>query len=145
MNINLQGENRAIVELSGELKNQKLKTREEVDIKFSDQLCDSCSKINSGYFEAKLQIRGPGDKLDEALNISRRIIEKSGGDKEFASDVERVKNGFDIFIGSNSLAKKMARKIASEFDTERKDSKTLHGEKDGQRIYRSTYLVRILD
>lgn len=129
----------------GEKEGVKLKQRKTVKVKLDETTCDRCSKISSGYFEAVVQIRGSDEKVENVLEVAKEALENSRNKKAFVSDVEKVENGVNLSIGSKSVARRIAKKISSRYKTERKDTKTLYGEEEGQRKYRSTYLVRILE
>lgn len=129
----------------GKRKSVELKERKQTDIKLEEMTCERCSKISSGYYEAVVQIRDSGERVKDALKIAQEVIRNSKNRKAFISDFEETENGVNLLVGSKSAAKKMVKKISSQYKTERKSAKTLYGEEEGQRKYRSTYLVRILD
>ncbi|MFP4045792.1 MAG: NMD3-related protein [Candidatus Aenigmatarchaeota archaeon] len=115
-----------------------------VEFRINYGICNICSKISSGYFNTTLQLRGPEKKLERALRVCEEIFDSAGNREDFVSDVRKVRNGYDLYLSSKSLARKMVKQLTKRFETEKKSSRTLYGEKDGKRIYRSTYLVRIL-
>lgn len=135
---------RVVVSIEGEVNGMEMEEEREVKIEMDKTTCDICSKRRGGYFEAVVQIRDGGN-IEEALEISEGTLKNLSDRKGFISDVKEVENGVDIYLGSKSAAKKIAKNISENFETERKSAKSLQGEKDGQRIYRSTYLVRILE
>lgn len=116
-----------------------------IEVEPDKGVCETCSGKISGYYEAVLQIRGETGKVRKALNIAAKAMEESRNDSAFVSDVEEVKNGVNLFVGSQSAAKQISRRLSSAFKVERKSSKTLCGQEEGQKKYRSTYLIRILE
>lgn len=128
-------------------------TKDDVEFVESDTIivdinkgiCDICSRISSGYYQAILQLRGPQNKINPSMEIANEIIENSSSSMAFISKIEEVKNGVDLYLGSKSTAKKISKVLSERFKTENKSSKTIYGLKDGKKIYRSTYLVKFID
>lgn len=114
----------------------------ETKIVINRGICDVCSKISSGYYEAILQIRGNDQQIEDSLDIIEEIVKNNDSDMGFVSNVEHVTNGVDLYMGSKSLAKNASRKLSEKFNTINKSSKTIYGLDDGEKIYRSTYLVK---
>lgn len=135
----------ARITLSGEMGGLEISEDRTIKIKLNKESCKTCSRRTSGYYQAKLQIRGGKEKVEEALEIVKRVLDESRGKNDFVSDVKETENGLDLFLGSNSLARKISREVSKEYETERKSTKTLYGKKEGKEVYRSTYLLRILD
>ncbi len=138
-------QNRADVTIKGVVENVEMEKKNEVGLKVEEKICRDCKKISTRYFEATVQIRTEEDILDDVLSTCETILKERRGTGPVVSDLEKTKNGVNIFIVSNSVAKYLARKLAEEYTVERKDSKTLRGLEDGNKSYRSTYLVRILE
>lgn len=131
--------------VKGEMDGLEISEEEVIEIKLEKECCKACSRRTSGYYQAKLQIRGKEEKVSEAIQTVKRVLDESRGKNDFVSGVEETENGLDLFLGSSSLARKILREISKEYETERKSTKTLHGRKEGEDVYRSTYLLRILD
>lgn len=131
------------VDVEGSLDEEGWHDERGTRVEIKNKTCKRCSRASGGYYEAVLQIRGDEDGVEEALDISEEVLVNESDEMGFVSDVKKVKNGYDIYLGSGSTAKRIVREISSRLPAKRKDSKTLAGERDGQKIYRSTYLVRI--
>jgi len=98
-------------------------------------ICESDSRASSGYFEAVVQVRCPD------IEKTRRLAEKVKSALErrtFITRFEEGKHGIDIYAGSNKVVMETLEKLGLKAEK----SATLHGVKDGQRIYRNTYCVR---
>ncbi len=137
--------NTAVIELQGSMEGVSMKETKEVEIVTKEDTCGECKKIETGYFEAKVQIRLPEGKKEEVLKECEEILKQRRSDEAMVSGIEERENGFDIFMPSKSAAKHLTKKLAERYEVERKDSKTLKGLRDGSKAYRSTYLVRIFD
>ena len=98
-------------------------------------ICEDDSRASAGYFEAVVQIRcsDPGKSRRIAERIKSEVSHKS-----FVSRFEEHRRGFDIYIGSNRAAMEALKRLGLRAER----SATLHGVKEGQRVYRITYCVR---
>ncbi len=124
----------------GKFEGREIEKRREVEIISKEKLCPECSLRKGGYFEAIIQLRDAGeDLIDKVEDIIRRSVEKS---QSFITRKERVRGGYDYYMGSKKAAEHAVREIKSLLGGEIKMSSTLHGMKDGKRIYRDTYSIR---
>jgi len=98
-------------------------------------LCEDCSREVSGYFEAIIQLRGDAKKVEKMF----RSLERSLRRKTFLPRIEEQKNGMDIYVGSN----KEVLSLVEELGIRAEITHTLHGVKDGKRVYRTTYCIRL--
>jgi nonsense-mediated mRNA decay protein 3 len=121
-------------------------------VRIKKTVCIECSKQQGGYWEAKVQLRSGKRSLDEGeLDLALEIVDIEAATREkkhreaFISKVEKVHGGLDFYFGSNSMGKNIARRLASEFGGNIKESRKLVGRKDGKDIYRMTYAVRASD
>jgi NMD protein affecting ribosome stability and mRNA decay len=104
-------------------------------ITFVPQLCTDCSRRSGGYFEAIIQLRGSAEKTAKARDaLVARIEERS-----FVSKVEQLREGVDVYAGSRKAALEALREMRLKHGTSAK----LFGVKDGRRVYRFTYCVRL--
>jgi nonsense-mediated mRNA decay protein 3 len=61
----------------------------------------------------------------------------------FISKIERVKGGLDFYFSTAKAAGAVAREIQDTRCAEYKESSSLWGRRDGEEVYRMTYLVRM--
>lgn len=130
----------------------KAKEEHETKIRIKRVVCDECSKQHGGYWEAKVQLRGSKRGLSqEDLEKAMELVDLTVSVRErkdkgaFITKIEEIHNGLDFYLGSKSLGKAIAKKLANEFGGELKESHKLVGRKDGKDVYRTTYAVRALD
>ena len=122
-----------------------------VEIRFRYITCTTCQLMSGGYYEATLQIRADGRSVkDEEGDLIAEIAKERthseyGKDpKAFILEVNKTKFGFDYFIGSELLCRKIVEDIESEFLAEKKVNYKLIGEdKGGRKKYRTTTLLRL--
>ena len=107
--------------------------------------CPTCSKQRGDYFVGTVQVRAEGRALTDeegrrAVGVANR---SASGGEDFVSWVEPVRGGIDVKVGSNRFAKRLARDLAKEFRGTVGSSATLHTQREGREMYRSTYVVRV--
>ena len=107
--------------------------------------CPICSKQRADYFVGTVQVRADGRPLtDEEGRMATKIAGRAAsGGEDFVSGIEPVPGGIDVKVGSNRLAKRLARDLAREFGGTVGSSATLHTQREGREMYRSTYVVRV--
>ena len=119
-----------------------------IELVVSRVSCPQCNKLTGSYYEAILQLRSVDGRigLDEMLQFSTMAFSRYESIERgsFISKVEKKDEGYDIYMGSNSDARKLASRIQDRFSTSLKVSKTLAGRKNGEDFYRYTYSLRHL-
>lgn len=111
--------------------------------------CDECSKQQGKYYEAILQVRGPGRSLPEGVqaDVERLVRDRVGAMRRssrevFISKVEHVRGGLDFYFSTVSSARSVARELQERMCAEFKESSSLWGRREGRDIYRMTFMVR---
>lgn len=115
-------------------------------VRIKPSQCVTCTRKKSKYFEAILQVRADGRNLseDELEEIYEFVHEKVDASSEsFISQEERLHGGIDFYLGSNTLARKLSKELASMYSAQEASSPKLVGMKDGHDMYRVTYSVRL--
>lgn len=111
----------------------------EAKIRFPLQTCIKCNRRKSGYYQAVVQLRGSEDMVMRMADKISRFLERRDS---FVSKSENVKNGIDLYIEDKLV-------MNSFFDIYKnikpKRSYTLAGMRNGKRLYRNTYLIRLSD
>ncbi|HWQ20914.1 MAG TPA: NMD3-related protein [Methanotrichaceae archaeon] len=141
----------ANVTLHGNFRSLQVEDSCQIPVKVIRMACDRCSRKAGKYFEATIQVRGPGRaptdlELSEAVNMALSMVDacyRRGDQLAFIQDVEEVKGGVDIVFGSTQLARQVARAIYERFGGSILETTKLVGMKDGNDLYRSTILVRM--
>ncbi len=114
---------------------------EELSVKIKLELCDSCQRSKSKYYEAIVQLRGGGKRARELLESA---IDRASDPLAFISKVEERKEGVDYYIGSVKAARKAAQRVIKELGGFVKEAAKLYGrDKSGKEVYRVTLSVRI--
>ncbi len=116
-------------------KGSRIEVSEHVGIKFVPTMCEKCSRTTSGYFEAIIQLRGSDEHVEKVRQKLVPVLEKNS----FISKIKEDRRGVDLYVGS----KQIAGEAISRMGFKPLVSNKLHGVRDGQRIYRTTFSVRV--
>lgn len=106
-----------------------------IPLEFRVIVCPECSKESGGYYEAIIQLRGEQEKAERLKNKLEKLLEN----KTFISKVVEDKNGLDVYVGS----RRAVGETLAELDIRSTVSRKLFGIREGKRIYRTTYCVRV--
>lgn len=133
-----------------ESQDEPLTERAQVEVELLKKRCEVCKKINSGYYEAVLQIRGEGELSEERISgIVSAIDEDFWRDQdrpedEFVSKVKRKHGGLNLYASSSRLAEDMARFLKDRYGAKMGKSSELIGQtEDGRDRYRVTVVARM--
>jgi len=135
------------ISLTLKLKKDGLEKTEEKTINLAVKkiICKTCSMRDSGYFQATLQVRTPETVLPAIENeVENQINYLNKYDKlAFVSNFQKVKNGFDVLIGSKNSAKQIAKILKAKYGAKIKITRKLSGNISGKKVYRDTIIVRV--
>ncbi len=112
-----------------------IEEKRKINVKWEGNLCRDCSRRAGGYFEVILQLRGSAGKVS-------KLMEKIYGEIEKRTPVSKVveqKEGVDFYVVDKSVVDRVLKNNNLKPEKTRK----LFSQKDGKRIYRFTYCVRI--
>ncbi len=132
---------RSTVTCRGAFEGRKIERTGHVKIREKYRLCPKCSLQKGGYFEAILQIRGA--KENQMTKIGEIIRRRVDDQHSFITKEEKVRGGTDYYLGARGAAEQAAREIREQFGGKLTVSSSLVGMKDGKRVYRDTYSVRL--
>jgi NMD protein affecting ribosome stability and mRNA decay len=106
-----------------------------VEIGIRKEICSDCNKRAGGYYEAIVQIRGKEERMARAIKILTEKLERL----TFISKVVDRKEGSDLYTGD----RKMTAQAIAEAGYKASRSEKLAGERDGKRLYRTSFCVRL--
>ncbi|MET1123851.1 MAG: NMD3-related protein [Archaeoglobaceae archaeon] len=134
--------------LRGKFGGEELEVSIPFNYNISRSRCPRCSRQSGGYYEAIIQLRAEGRKLEEeeirrAKEILISVLETDRSEKAFLSKVQERKEGIDFYVGSRDVGRRASYRIADEMGGKVTESKKLHTKIDGRDAYRFTYLVRL--
>lgn len=133
------------IDIVAEVLQTKLHAKYKVNVRLNHSVCPNCSKKDSGYYEAVIQLRANNRQLkQEEVNSAEEIIQhtiekQSTKDKlAYIPQILTPKEGFDYYIGSHKTAKKIIHNLQSNLGGEIKESPRLISEdrSTGKGLYR---------
>jgi nonsense-mediated mRNA decay protein 3 len=121
-----------------------------VEVVWRGETCDRCSRISGGYFEGVVQVRAAGRPLSpREQEVAARIaceveerLQEGGSRLSFISRMTEDE-GLDIVVGQSAMGEEIAREITGALGGRFTAHPKLVGEKDGKRLFRITYSVRL--
>ena len=112
-----------------------LKLERTVKFRPNKVLCTDCSRRGSGYFEAIIQLRGRPERIAKY----EKLLKSRLSETTFVAKTEDLKEGKDLYIGNSKAVIELFRELGLRMTISRK----LHGVKQGRRLYRTTFLLRL--
>lgn len=109
--------------------------KEHITVDVVKNLCPDCSRQSGGYFEAIIQLRGPLSRINRYDKLFRKLLMK----KTFVTKEVERKEGLDLYIGNSRAVVEML----AELGVKAKITRKLSGEREGKRLYRTTFLLRL--
>ncbi|MBR2557071.1 MAG: hypothetical protein IKE95_01670 [Methanobrevibacter sp.] len=140
------------VEVVGEVEGKQIEETHDCEVKILKTVCPTCSKVQSGYYEAVVQFRADKReiKVEEYqkadATVERTLVKQSKKDKlAYCPQIAKLKEGYDYYIGSLKTARKVAENLKEEFGGIIKESPRLISEdkSTGKGLYRIWISVRI--
>lgn len=134
---------------SGMYKGLPVHSDISMEVRMTSMVCIFCSKKHGNYFEAIIQLRGlegfDEDQIYELLDSIKDQTYEAGikDPNVFITKEEKVRGGWDIYMGEKGFAKNLSMKLHSRYGGDMKTTSSLFGRKDGRDLYRNTYLVRL--
>ncbi len=115
----------------------------DTEVRFENNQCPDCSKFTGGFYKVKIQLRG-----DELEHVRDTIVDRAAemtneSRKDFLSNMEDTDHGYNFYISTERMAKKILSILRDRYDPEIKRSYELIGEEDGQEVYRNVVSVRM--
>ncbi len=107
----------------------------EIPLDIQKTICQQCSRLSGGYYEAIIQLRGAPTKV---LGYSEMLYKKLAG-RTFIAKEDEKENGVDIYVGSS----KAVVEIVAGLGIKSLITKKLVGAEQGKRLYRTTFLIRL--
>ncbi len=136
----------ALIKVQGFLADNLVEDKKIIKFQLKETTCDSCMKLNADYREAILQLRSENmDEAESMLKLAEELLKKEKVKNPLAgtSKISKVRNGFDLWVGSKKATVKVSRYMAKLYDTKIIVSKKLIGEeKNGKRKYRHTFCIK---
>ncbi|HUR62687.1 MAG TPA: NMD3-related protein [Candidatus Thermoplasmatota archaeon] len=139
------------VRLAGDVEGVPVQSEAKALVRMRKSVCDRCSRMFGGYYAAIIQLRGnQRDARPEEIKRAHKVIgdemdrlRAAGNRQAFLTKSGPVPGGFDYYIGDIEAARIISKLIASRLFATVQETAKLAGRKEGEDIYRVTFLVRI--
>jgi len=139
------------VALTGHVEGVPVHDERKALVRMRKSVCDRCSRMFGGYYAAIIQLRGNQREArpDEIKRSHKWIGEEldrlraSGNRQAFLTKSGPVPGGYDYYIGDIEAARVLSKLIASRLFATVQETAKLSGRKEGEDIYRVTFLVRM--
>ncbi|BCU68374.1 NMD protein affecting ribosome stability and mRNA decay [Sulfolobales archaeon HS-7] len=138
----LTGELHATISVSGKIRRESFTKTLDVQVEEDRSLCTRCLKSKGKDFEAVIQLRTSGKRLDNGV---RQLFEETLLDQASQSigDVKEAHNGFDYYLTDKSSARKTVSKFTKLINAKIIESYENERREDGKRKARLVISVRI--
>lgn len=127
---------KAVIEAVEEGRHGKLTASKDVILTYKKITCESCYKKIGGYHEAVFQLRGDPERIQRFIERFTRWLENR---EEYIARVDKAEGGVNAYISSKTAA----NAFIHEREIVAKASYTLMGLKNGKRVYKNTYAIRL--
>ena len=136
------------IKVEGKITDLPFQDTHETLLRCSNGVSTAASRKAGNYFEATVQLRSVGRKLEKSeLNSLRQslttLIDSLSNDPmNFITKEGPVQGGYDVIFGSKGLARSWARELTKRWGGHTKESNKIVGRKDGSDVTRLTIVYR---
>ena len=136
------------IEVTGTIEGYRFDDQHEALLQTSNAVCTPCTRKAGSYFEATVQLRSAGRRLDDVeLKQLRRTLDEMLESMEsdpmfFVTKEGSVTGGWDLQLGSKAMAKNWGRRLVKSFGGTIKETSTVVGSNDGIDVTRLTLSYR---
>ena len=124
----------------------------DAEVKINQTVCPDCSKYNSGYYEAVIQLRAENRELtpeeialadDIGYETLNKLFQKSR--MAYLAQRAELKEGIDYYIGSQKAARKLVSALRKHLGGTTKESPRLisQDKSTGKGLYRTWISIRL--
>ena len=140
--------NRLHVDVKGTIEGYEFEDQHSILLQTSNAVCPACGRKAGSYFEATVQLRSAGRRLDDIeLKELRATLDDMLENMEsdpmfFVTNEGPVTGGWDLQLGSKAMAKNWGRRLVRRFGGTIKETSTVVGSNDGIDVTRLTLSYR---
>jgi nonsense-mediated mRNA decay protein 3 len=137
--------------LTGHVEGVPVSFNRQFVVRMRRSVCDRCSRMVGGYYAAVLQLRATQrDVAEHEIQRAHRLVgdeldrQRATGNRDaFLTKSGAVPGGFDYYLGDIEGARAVSRVVADKLGATVEEHAKLSGRREGEDIYRVTFLVRI--
>ena len=139
------------ITIIGFIDDVEIREKHHITVRLKGTVCDICSKRFGGYHEAIIQLRASQriisdqERKNLKLFIENMVsdMQEKGNRKLFITDIGEERGGIDFYLSDKQAAHAIIKRVQERFGGELKTSSKNIGMKDGKKVYRMTYLLRL--
>ncbi|MCD6340765.1 MAG: hypothetical protein J7L51_02300 [Desulfurococcales archaeon] len=140
ININ---EGKAYLSVKGTYKGTEISHEYAVNIRVVKRMCPKCTKVRGRHFEAVVQIRSEVPIRSEVVERISLVLSRMKGLEENIVEVKEYRDGVDIKLLSQSVARQLANILKREFAAKITQTWKDSGYVSGRKRSKLTISVRV--
>ncbi len=137
--------------LHGRVQGVAVASEKECVLRMKRGVCDRCSRMHGGFYAAILQLRATERDVSKTeLKTAHRIVAetlarllRSGNRFAFLAKEGEMHGGWDYYLGDIDAGRQIARELKTRLGASVHEAAKLVGRREGEDVYRVTFLVRI--
>ncbi|MES2154762.1 MAG: 60S ribosomal export protein NMD3 [bacterium] len=139
------------VTLRGDVDGVDVYDQKQMLVRMKRGVCDRCSRMFGGFYAAIVQLRATDrDVTEREIELAHKFVgeeldrQRASGNREaFLTKSGPVPAGFDYYLGDIEGTRAIARILGEKLKASVAETAKLSGRREGEDIYRVTFLVRI--
>ena len=136
-------EGRAYLIVEGTYKESRISHEYAVDVRIEKRLCPKCTSVRGKHFEAIVQIRSEAPMRREITDKLALALSKIRGLEENIVEIKEYREGVDIKLVSQSIARHLANILKREFAAKITQTWKDSGYVSGRKHAKLTISVRV--
>lgn len=137
--------------MEGTVEGVEVEDHKNVLVRQKRGVCDRCSRMQGNYYAAIIQLRATDrDTTPQELELAHRLVaeeldrqQESGNRFAFLTKGGPMHGGWDYYIGDIEAARQVSRILKQRLGAAVQETAKLVGRREGEDVYRVTFLVRI--
>ncbi len=139
------------VHLEGHVQDVEVEETHKGLLRRTQGSCNRCSRIHGGYWAAIIQLRASErDMTEPELALAHKLVAQdldrqigSGNRFAFLAKSAPMHGGFDYYVGDIDAGRNVAKRLRTRLGGSIHESAKLVGRKEGEDVYRVTFLMRM--
>lgn len=139
------------IQMTGHVQDVPVHAEAAAQLRRIRGVCDRCSRIAGGYYAAIIQLRATerdvtAHELDRAHELVATELNRAldaGNRFAFIAKGGPMHGGWDYYVGDIDAARNVSRILKERLSAQVSETAKLVGRREGEDVYRVTFLVRI--
>ncbi len=139
------------VDMEGHVESVPVSGEATVLLRVTRGVCERCSRMAGGYYAAIIQLRATDrDVTEQELRRAHQLLAEEldrqqdyGNRMAFLAKSGPMHGGFDYYVGDIDAGRAVSRLLQQRLGAAVQETAKLVGRREGEDVYRVTFLVRI--